>query len=113
MVDHIEDQAEAGYKFNRNTKQSKGAPVKIYVNEFIIGDNTVMAVLNKKPLVFLNHSFLNVFSTGDQVFCDYMYQYFQKLIRKSTLVSSVSEKQRSSFFTPIREKLDRRKNAVV
>ena len=113
MIDHVEDQAEAGYKFNRNAKQSKGASVKIYVNEFIIGDNTVMAVLNKKPVVFLNHSFLNVFSTGDQAFCDYMYKYFQKLIRKSTLVSSVSEKQRSNFFTPIREKLDRRKNAVV
>ncbi len=52
MVDHIEEQAEAGYKFNSNAKGSKGAPVKIYVNEFIIGDNTVVAVLNKKPIVF-------------------------------------------------------------
>ncbi len=113
MVDHIEDQAEAGYKFNRNAKGATGASVKIYVNEFIIGDNTVMAVLNKKPVVFLNHSFINVFSTQDTVFCDYMYEYFQKLIRKSTLISSVSEKQRSNFFSPIREKLERSKKAVL
>ena len=112
MVDHIEAQAEAGYKFNYNAKASKGASVKIYVNEFIIGDNTVVAVLNKKPVVFLNHSFLNICSTHDPIFCDYMFEYFQKLIRKSTLISSGSEKQRSTFFTPIREKIEMRKKAV-
>ena len=112
MVDHIEAQAEAGYKFNYNAKASTGASVKIYVNEFIIGDNTVVAVLNKKPVVFLNHSFLNICSTHDPIFCDYMFEYFQKLIRKSTLISSGSEKQRSTFFTPIREKIEMRKKAV-
>jgi hypothetical protein len=68
MIDHVETQAEAGYKFSSNSKENIGAPVKIYVNEFIIGDNTVMAVLNKKPVVFLYHSFLNVISTQDPVF---------------------------------------------
>ena len=112
MVDHIEDQAAAGYKFNRNAKGSQGAPVKVYVNEFIIGDNTVMAVINKKPMVYLNHSFINYSGTKDPVFCDYMFNYFQKLIRKSTLVSSVSEKQRSGFFNPIKENIERHKKAV-
>lgn len=113
MVDHIENQAEIGYKFNRNTKEVKGQSVKIYVNEFIIGDNTVMAVINKMPFVYLNHSFINYANTKDAVFCNYTYDYFQKLIRKSTLVSFVSEKQRSSFFNPIRENIERRKNAVM
>lgn len=113
MVDHVEEQAEAGYKFNRNTKQIQGASVKIYVNEFIIGDNTVMAVINKIPFVYLNHSFINYASTKDVTFCKYTYEYFQKLMRKSTLVSSVSEKQRSVFFNPIREKIESRKNAVL
>lgn len=113
MLDHIEAQAEAGYKFNHNAKGSKGASINIYVNEFIIGDNTVMGVVNKNPVVFLNHSFINYSGTKDPVFCKYMFEYFQKLIRKSTLVSSSSEKQRSSFFNPIREKLERRKKAVL
>ncbi|HUS01791.1 MAG TPA: helix-turn-helix transcriptional regulator [Chitinophagaceae bacterium] len=113
MVDHIEEQAEAGYKFNSNAKGSKKAPIKIYVNEFIIGDNTVMAVLDKKPIVFLNHSFLNVSATQDPVFCNYMFEYFQKLIRKSTLISSINEKQRRIFFNPMREKLARSKKAVL
>ncbi len=82
------------------------------MNEFIIGDNTVVAVLNKKPITFLNHSFINICNTKDPVFSEYMYQYFQRLIRKSTLVSSVSEKQRSIFFIPIREKLELRKKAL-
>ncbi len=113
MIDHIEAQAEAGYKFDNNTKVSKDAFFKVYVNEFVVGDNTVIAVLNKKPVVFLNHSFINVTSTKDAIFCDYMFEYFQTLIRKSTLVSSVSEKQRSSFFTSMREKLERSKKRVL
>ena len=113
MVDHIEAQAEAGYKFNSNAKGAKGAPVNIYVNEFIIGDNTVVAVLNKKPVVFLNHSFLNICSTQDPVFCDYMFEYFRKLMRKSTLVSSTNEKQRSIFFAEVREKLERYKKGAL
>lgn len=113
MVDYIEMQAEAGYKFNNNTPGIFGAPFKVYVNEFIIGDNTVMAVINKKPMVYLCHSFINYTGTKDPVFCDYMFEYFQKLIRKSTFVSSVSEKQRSSFFTPIREKIELRKKALL
>lgn len=113
MVDHIEEQAEAGYKFNRNAKDIKGESVKIYVNEFIIGDNTVMAVINKMPFVYLNHSFINYANTKDPIFCKYTYEYFQKLIRKSTLVSFVSEKQRSTFFNPIRENIERRKKAVL
>lgn len=113
MVDHFEAQAEAGYKFNRNAKGIKGASINIYVNEFIIGDNTVMAILNKKPFVYLSHSFINYTSTKDPVFCGYMFEYLQRLIRKSTLVSSVSEKQRRGFFTPIREKLELRKKALL
>lgn len=112
MVDHIEAQAEAGYKFNINAKGSRGASCKIYVNEFIIGDNTVVAVLNKKPMVFFNHSFINVSSTKDPVFSDYMFEFFQKLMHKSTLTSLVSEKQRSSFFNPIRKKIELHKKAA-
>jgi hypothetical protein len=113
LVDHCEAQAEAGYKFSRNAAESEGAACKVYVNEFIIGDNTVMPVINKKPIVYLSHSFINYTCTRDTVFCNYMFDYFQRLIRKSTLVSSVNEKQRSSFFNPIREKLERRKKAVL
>ncbi len=113
MVDHIEEQAAAGYKYNRNMKECQGAPVKIYVNEFIIGDNTVMAVINKMPFVYLNHSFINYANTKDPVFCKYTFDYFQRLIRKSTLVSTVSEKQRSSFFNPIRQNIEHRKNSVI
>lgn len=113
LIDHIEAQAEAGYKFNINVKGNIGAECKIYVNEFIIGDNTVMPVINKQPIVFINHSFLNYAVTRDKAFCEYMYQHMQRLIRKSTLVSQVSEKQRSTFFNPIRDNLARRKSAIL
>ena len=113
MIDHVEAQAEAGYKFNTNAKGSKGASCKIYINEFIIGDNTIMAVINKKPIVFLNHSFINYFGTKDAVFSEYIFEYFQKLIRKSTVISVVGERERRTFFNRIRKNIDVRKTAAL
>ncbi|MGI8581119.1 MAG: hypothetical protein ACR2KX_02935 [Chitinophagaceae bacterium] len=113
MLDHIEAQAEEGYKFNLKDKEvNAGAPFKLYVNDYAIGDNIIMPVLNNKPMVFLAHSFINYTFTKNDTFCEYIYEYFKKTIRKSTLISSVSEKQRRIFFNPIRENLSKRKETL-
>ena len=114
MMDHIEAQAEAGYKINQPGKgQNPGASYKLYVNEFIISDNTVMPILNGKRIVYLSHSFINYSSTTDSGFCDYIYNYIQRIIRKSSLVSIVNEKQRKNFFNTVRGNITRRKNAAL
>ena len=113
-MDHVELQAEAGHKINQpKTGKNPGASYKLYVNEFIVGDNTVMPVINGKKMVYLNHSHLNYTLTKDVKFCDYIYNFFQNVIHKSTLISIVCEKERTQFFNRIREHIDRRKTAVL
>ena len=46
-------------------------------------------------------------------FCDYTWQHFQNIIKKSTLISEVGEKDRSRFFNLIKEKINARKNALL
>lgn len=114
MMDHIEIQAEEGHKINQPGKgQNPGASYKLYVNDFIINDTTVMPILNGKPVIYISHSFLNYSHTTDEGFCNYMYNYIHRIIRKSTLISIVGEKQRKSFFNAIRDNITRRKNIAL
>lgn len=112
-IDHIEKQAEAGYKFLLNGKPLPSAVAyKLFVNEFVIGDNTVLAILNDTKVVYLNHTVLNVIMTKDTTFTEYTYQHFQNIVRKSTLISDVGEKERSRFFNTMREKIFNRQKAA-
>jgi hypothetical protein len=109
MVNHIERQTEAGCKFLVGGKPSAASvPFKFYYNEFILGDNCNMAVLNNTKVVYINHSVLNVIMTKDPLFTEYVYLHLQNIMRKSTLMSLVGEKERSKFFHSMREKIESR-----
>lgn len=111
-IDHIELQAELGYKFYPDDpKRTPRASYKMYFNEFILGDNSILVNMNGNRVVFVNHSVINVLMTRDPGFCDYTYQHIQNIIKKSTLISEVGEKDRSRFFNNIREKINTRKSA--
>ncbi|MBS1603038.1 MAG: helix-turn-helix transcriptional regulator [Bacteroidetes bacterium] len=104
-VDHIEAQAELGCKFSPG-EHAKGAPLKFYINEFMLGDNTYLACINDKKLIFLNHSVLNTIRTKDACFTGDTYEHFRNIISKSTQISGVGEKERRRFFNTIREKIE-------
>ena len=112
-INHIELQAENGFKFMPGTRPDLSSTAyKMYVNEFMIGDNTYLAILNDTKVVYLNHTVLNVIQTRDTAFTEYTYAHFQNLVRKSTPVSVAGEKERSKFFNHMREKIENRKKAV-
>jgi len=109
MVNHLERQAEAGCKFLVGGKPTAASvSYKFYYNEFILGDNCIMAVLNNTKMVYINHSVLNIITTRDPIFTEYIYQHFQNIMRKSTLISDSGEKVRARFFHSLREKVESR-----
>jgi len=114
VIDHVEAQAEAGYKSTYGKKESsKGAAFNLYINDFILGDNMYMPILNGNRIVFMTHAFLNYMGTRDTSFADYTYRHFQNIVNKSTLVSVVGERDRRSFFNKIRANINSRKNTVA
>jgi hypothetical protein len=113
-MDHIQRQAEAGYKISADGRQLyKHVSYKMYVNEFILGDNAIVAQVGNTRMAYINHSVINFMLTKDPGFCEYTWQHFQNIIKKSTLISDVGEKERSRFFNIIREKINARKNALL
>lgn len=106
IIDHIEKQAESGLKCEIGGKPlPNAATYDLFNNELILGDNTILATLDNNIITFLNHSVINFIGTRDTRFNTYMYDNLKNLIRKSTQLSKVGEKDRSRFFNRIREKL--------
>jgi BetR domain len=113
-MDHVELQAEAGYKINQpGNGTQQGASFNLYINNFILGDNTYLPVLNGKKMVFLVHTFLNYMNTKDVAFAEYTYRHFKNILHKSTPISVVGEKERRKFFNRIHENIDAGKIAAL
>lgn len=109
----MELQAEAGKKFLYN--QSVGinaAAFDIYINECLIGDNTIYVKSADSQITVLNHNGINFIATQDRSFCDYTFKNLQNIIRKSTHISVLGEKERSMFFNTLREKIYEKKKNI-
>ncbi len=109
IINHIEKQAELGLKFNIGEEvRSNAAEYRLFVNELILGDNTYMAELDGARLTFLNHSVLYFVATKDERFNNAMFDNLQNLVKKSTMISTIGEKERVRFFNQLRDKIHQR-----
>lgn len=107
LIDHIEDQVDAGFKFPAGKKPLSGqAKYKVFINEFVAGDNTVIVQLDNKRMVSLNHNSLNYMMTANEKFVEYTYQTVQNLLKKSALISETGEKERHLFFNNLRSRIN-------
>jgi len=106
LLNHLELQAEVGKKFQYGRQPTLNAPgYDIFVNECLIGDNTIFVDSDKRQITCLNHNGLNFTSTQDQNFSDYTFRNLQNIIRKSTQISRVGEKDRTMFFNTLHQKI--------
>ena len=109
---HIKAQAEAGKKFMpKEESMSKTGNFQFFYNRVILGDNTILINTDGTRSAFLNYDVLNYMSTRDETFCSQCYEDISRLMRKSTLISQTSEKQRNIFFNILFSKItDGKKN---
>ena len=114
LLDHIEDQTEYGYKFPYKKREQKSTvPYSVYINEFVLGDNTVAVEMNDDKHVFLSHRVNKYIATADKKFVDYVFETIHLLIKKSTLISNAGEKDRQLFFETTRERIYEKKKLVT
>jgi hypothetical protein len=111
MIDHIEVQAESGVKFMPGEKQtSQSAPYNLYVNDFVIGDNSFLALVEGNRISYMVHGHLNYLVTSDETHTGYQYSFLNNIIHKSILLSKSGEKLRSGFFYLIHEEIEKSRN---
>jgi hypothetical protein len=113
LINHIEKQAEYGLKFNIGSNPgSASAGYRMFVNELVTGDNTFFAELEDTRITFLNHSVLYFVGTKDERFNTATYNNINNLMKKSTMISAVSEKERVRFFNQLKEKINQYRSMV-
>jgi len=106
VVEHMRSQAEVGSKFlPGENRESKKANFQFFHNRLVLGDNVILVMLNGKKTVYLNYDVLNYMSTHDEKFCNNVYKKLQTFIRRATILSNVSEKQRNIFFNTLLKKI--------
>ncbi len=113
LWDHLEKQASLGYKFKfGDPEQKPQAEFKMYFNEVLLGDNNMMVELDGGRMSYVSHTTINFMLTMDETFNQNMYNHIQNQMKRSTLISEVSEKERSRFFRIIRERIEHRKESL-
>lgn len=107
---HLKSEVEYGAKFMPGENpESKKSNFQFFYNRIILGDNTIMVVTDRIKTAFINYDVLNYMSTQDENFCNPCYDDLHRMMKKSTLISQTSEKQRNIFFGILLNKIKERK----
>lgn len=108
QFDIIQKQAETSSKIISDNKIPKEFEnnFKLYSSEIEIGNNCILANIENNLSVYLTHNTFNKLISSNQSFCAETEQWLQNLMKKSTLISGVSEKYRYQFFKKAYDLLD-------
>jgi len=109
VVDHIQKQAENGYKFlpaNESPVNGNNDNFKIYHNEITLSENVVLIKLESFNVVHLGHNVLNILTTNNEAFYDDSFRFIDRVMKNSTLISVSAEKERKRFFNLLYHKID-------
>jgi hypothetical protein len=111
-IAHLKAQVEWGCKFMPGENpQTKKNNFTFFYNRVILGETTILVKTGNEKTVYLNHGVLDYIVTRDEKFCNQCNDNLQNLMRRSTLISQTSEKQRNIFFGILLAKIgDRIKN---
>lgn len=113
MINHIEKQAECGFKLKAGQESATSGPAhKMFVNEITMGDNMQIMQLGNTQLTYINHSIINFITTSDVAFNTYMKQTFDNIAHKSTPISVENQKDRLMFFNRLRAKVNAARKVV-
>lgn len=114
LIDHIEKQAECGYKLKAGENTADSGPThRMFVNELTMGDNMQLMLLGTTQLTYINHSIINFITTYDAAFNQYMKQTFDGIAHKSVPISVQNQKDRLMFFNRLRTKVATARKIVL
>jgi hypothetical protein len=103
---HLERQAEKGVKFMPSaTELTYRSPVQLYINEVVIGSNTILAEVNNARITFIPYNIFSYMITKDVRFNENAFDAFKNLVSRSTLISGTGEKERTRVFRHLKQKV--------
>ena len=106
-LDHQQSQTEKGVKFMPGDSELvHRAPIKFYINEVVLGSNTILLELNNNRLAFITYNVLSYLIAKDPRFTNKVFENFNTLLSRSTLISATGEKERNRFSNAMRDRVN-------
>ena len=103
IINIIKKNCDLGYKFSKGNMSNKTHT--FYFSDLMIGNNAILAKADQRMSSFISYSTFNFMETGNIHFNQQNELWLNNIISKSTLISTVAEKQRNQFFKNIQRKL--------
>jgi hypothetical protein len=104
LVQQLERQTRLGVK--QDNDASKGGKFDVYVNDLMIGDNTILFKSGDEKLAFVTYNNFNIMSTNHDSFCKQTEHFMNAMIRSGMLISRVAERERIKFFKGIQVQIE-------
>jgi hypothetical protein len=101
MMEHIEQMAMTSVK---NTKEE--TPYEMYYSDVMVGTNAVQVHLDGNLSTYLSFNTFNNLTTTNTTLGAEVETWLKNLVKKSSLISGVNEKQRHQIFKKIRLKAE-------
>jgi len=110
---HLKEQVEYGCKFMPGeSQQVKKLNFTFFYNRVVLGDNTILVTTDNIKTAYLNYNGLDYMVTRDESFCNQCVEDLDNLMRRATVISQTSEKQRNIFFGILLAKIEDRLKKV-
>jgi len=94
MLSMVKKQAETGHK----NISDKTPTYSMYYSDVMLGTNCIYITIGDLKFSYISFNTMNSLNTNNAGFCEETNHWIKTLIKKSTLISGVAEKQRFQFF---------------
>ena len=113
LIDYLFTVVKKGEKFLPFDPAKGHSKLSVYMNEFMIGDNTVLVKTNTHKVTIMPRNILSSLVSADPTYFEHTWQINENIIRQSLLISESAEKERNKFFNRLRKKVERLRLRLV
>jgi transcriptional regulator with XRE-family HTH domain len=109
LIGHVKEIAaslQESAENSRKEKSDKEETFQLYSSEVVLGTNCIYVKSGDFKHAYISFNTMNSLTTNNLEFCDETEHWIKNIIRKSTLISGVAEKQRYQFFSKMNKYIE-------
>lgn len=113
LLRHLKKQAELGFKFAYGCEPiGIEGSYKLYLNDLVIVDNTVIAISDKSVSSYITNNVINLLVSHNKDFCEQNLNWANILVGNSTLISGAAERDRNRYFKQMDDQIQQLKEKI-